>query len=158
MRYAGGRSDERARSLKVPSHADPVLLELALGLYRRLFTRRAALHTIGVTLSNFVPAGGEQGCLFAEREAGRRAALYQAFDGVRSAFGHGALVSGRALRLKGRLDEDRHGVLVAGVCQSRHDLLRRDRDAEGGQQRGQPLGRGRHGGRQHGPPPTSNAS
>ena len=54
----------------------------------------------------------EQGCLFAEREAGRRAALYQAFDGVRSEFGHGALVSGRALHLKGRLAEDQHGFVL----------------------------------------------
>src|SRR5262249_13785039 len=51
----------------------------------------------------------EQGSLFDEREAGRRAALFQAFDGVRRAFGHGVLVSGRAPHLKGRLDQDRHG-------------------------------------------------
>jgi DNA polymerase-4 len=112
LRYAGGHADDRARSLKIATHADPVVLELALDLYHRLFTRRAALHAIGVTLSNFFRAEGEQGCLFAEREAGRRAALYQAFDGVRSEFGHGALVSGRALHLKGRLAEDQHGFVL----------------------------------------------
>jgi DNA polymerase-4 len=112
LRYAGGDGDERARSLKTPSHNDPVVLELALDLLRRLFTRRAALHAIGVTLSNFVRAGGEQGALFDEHEAGRRAALYQAFDGVRETYGHGVLVSGRALRLKGRLAEDRHGFVL----------------------------------------------
>jgi hypothetical protein len=31
---------------------------------------------------------------------------------VRSAYGHGALVSGRALFLKGRLEEDRHGFVL----------------------------------------------
>lgn len=112
LRYAGGDGDERARSLKTPSHNDPVVLELALDLLRRLFTRRAALHSLGVTLSNFVRAEGEQGSLFDEREAGRRAALYQAFDGVREAYGHGVLVSGRALHLKGRLAEDRHGFVL----------------------------------------------
>jgi DNA polymerase-4 len=112
LRYAGGDGDERARSLKTPSHNDPVVLELALDLLRRLFTRRAALHSIGVTLSNFVRAGSEQGSLFDEREAGRRAALYEAFDGVREAYGHGVLVSGRALHLKGRLDEDQHGFVL----------------------------------------------
>jgi DNA polymerase-4 len=112
LRYAGGHGDERARSLKTPTHNDPVVLELALDLLRRLFTRRAALHAIGVTLSNFVRAEGEQGSLFDEREAGRRAALFQAFDGVREAYGHGVLVSGRALHLKGRLKEDQHGFVL----------------------------------------------
>lgn len=112
LRYAGGDGDERARSLKTPSHNDPVVLELALDLLRRLFTRRAALHSIGVTLSGFVRAEGEQGSLFDEREAGRRAALYRAFDGVRAAYGHGVLVSGRALHLKGRLAEDQHGFVL----------------------------------------------
>jgi len=112
LRHADGEGDERARSLGQPSHTDPVVLELALGLLRRLFTRRVALHAVGVTLSNFVPAGGDQGSLFDEREAGRRAALYRAFDGVRAAYGHGAVVSGRALGLKGRLAEDRHGFVL----------------------------------------------
>jgi len=89
-----------------------VVLELALDLLRRLFTRRVALHLVGVTLSNFVARMAEQGSLFDEREAGRRAALFQAFDGVRREFGHGVLVSGRALHLKGRLEEDRHGFVL----------------------------------------------
>jgi hypothetical protein len=103
---------EQARALAIPSDADPTVLELALTLLGRLFTRRVALHAIGITLSRFASRLGEQGSLFDEREAGRRAALYQAFDGVRQAFGHGVLVSGRALHLKGRLDEDRHGFVL----------------------------------------------
>jgi DNA polymerase-4 len=112
LRYSDGEGDERARTLRSPSDADPVLLEPALDLLRRLFTRRVALHHVGVTLSQFASRLGEQGSLFDEREAGRRAALFRAFDGVRSAYGHGALVSGRALHLKGRLEEDRHGFVL----------------------------------------------
>ena len=112
LRYADGEGDEQARSMRLPSDTDPVVGELALELLRRLFTRRVALHAIGVTLSNFSSALGEQGSLFDEVEAGRRHALYRAFDGVRDAYGHGALVSGRALHLKGRLDEDRHGFVL----------------------------------------------
>jgi len=112
LRYGDGEGAESARSLGVASDADPVVLLLALELLRRQFTRRVALHTLGVTLSNFVRGGGEQGDLFAEREAGRRAALYRAFDGVRAQFGHGVLVSGRALHLKGRLEEDEHGFVL----------------------------------------------
>ncbi len=84
----------------------------ALELLRRLFTRRVALHGVGVTLSHFERGGADQGDLFDEREAGRRAALYRAFDAIRDDFGHGVLVSGRALHLKGRLDEDEHGFVL----------------------------------------------
>ncbi|MEK7824562.1 MAG: hypothetical protein AAB290_05945, partial [Candidatus Eisenbacteria bacterium] len=112
LRYADGETAEQARSLAHPSDADPVVLGLALALLGRLFTRRVALHAIGVTLSQFASRLAEQGSLFDEREAGRRAALFQAFDGIRQAFGHGVLVSGRALHLKGRLDEDRHGFVL----------------------------------------------
>ncbi|HEY3216000.1 MAG TPA: DNA polymerase IV [Candidatus Eisenbacteria bacterium] len=112
LRYSDGESAEQARSLRCPSDADPVVLELALELLGRLFRRRVALHQVGVTLSNFVARLGEQGALFDETEAGRRAALFRAFDGVRSAYGHGVLVSGHALHLKGRLDEDQHGFVL----------------------------------------------
>ena len=112
LRYQDGEGAEQERSLRSPSEADPVVLETALALMGKLFTRRVALHALGITLSNFVPASGEQGALFDEREAGRRAALYRAFDRVRGAYGHGVLVSGRALHLKGRLTEDRHGFVL----------------------------------------------
>lgn len=112
LRYADGEGAEQARSLAQPSDTDPVVLGLALELLRRQFTRRVALHGLGVTLSHFVRGAGEQGSLFDEREAGRRADLYRAFDGVRRSYGHGVLVSGRALRLKGRLEEDRHGFVL----------------------------------------------
>jgi DNA polymerase-4 len=112
LRYGDGEGAESARSLAIPSDADPVILALALELLRRQFTRRVALHGLGVTLSSFVRGGCEQGSLFDEREAGRRAALYHAFDRVRAEFGHGVLVSGRALHLKGRLEEDEHGFIL----------------------------------------------
>jgi DNA polymerase-4 len=112
LRYADGEGAEQARSLPQPSDADPVVLALALETLTRLFARRVALHHVGLALSGFARVGGEQGALFEEREAGRRAALYRAFDGVRDCFGHGVLVSGRALHLKGRLEEDEHGFVL----------------------------------------------
>jgi DNA polymerase IV len=112
LRYSDGEGAERERSLSQASDTDPVVLELALDLLRRLFTRRVALHAAGVRMSNFARAGGEQGSLFDEREAGRRAQLYKAFDHVRGEFGHGVLVSGRALRLKHTVAEDRHGFVL----------------------------------------------
>jgi len=112
LRYADGESAEQARSLRLPSDTDPVVLQLALALLGELFARRVALHALGVTLSSFRRAGADQGALFEEREAGRRAALFRAFDRVRAAYGHGVLKSGRALNLVGRLEEDRHGFVL----------------------------------------------
>ncbi len=112
LRYSDGESADQSRSLKQPSAVDPVVLELALQLHTRLYTRRVSLHAIGVTLSNFAHGAAEQGALFDEREAGRHAALCEALDRVRSDFGHGAVVSGRALHLKGRVNEDRYGFVL----------------------------------------------
>ncbi len=112
LRYGDDAWGERARTLAQPTDTDPIVLGAALEILGRLFTRRVALHGVGLTLSSFVAAGAEQGALFDEREAGRRAALYRAFDGVRENFGHGVLVSGRALRLKGRLEENEHGFVL----------------------------------------------
>ncbi|MBI1798642.1 MAG: DNA polymerase IV [Candidatus Eisenbacteria bacterium] len=112
LRYADGEGTERSRTLGTVSDADPPVIETARALLAALFTRRVALHAVGLTLSNFSPAGAEQGALFEEREAGRRAALYHAFDRVRGAYGHGVVISGRALHLKGRLDEDRNGFVL----------------------------------------------
>ncbi|NOT33630.1 MAG: DNA polymerase IV [Candidatus Eisenbacteria bacterium] len=112
FRYTDDESDEQARSLKIPSSTDPVVLAVALDILCRRFTRRVALHAVGVSLSNFASDLAEQGSLFDEAEAGRRQALYEAFDGVRDAYGHGVLVSGRALNLKGRVKEDRHGFVL----------------------------------------------
>jgi len=112
LRYADQEGSEQARSLPSPSDADPVVLTLALDLLRRQFTRRVALHGVGVTLSNFASRVGEQGELFDAGASFRRESLLRAFDDVRGAFGHGVLVSGRALHLKGRLAEDRHGFVL----------------------------------------------
>ena len=112
LRYSDGESADQARSLKQASAVDPVVLELALALHERLYTRRVSLHAIGLTLSNFAQGAAEQGALFDEREAGRRAALCEALDRVRGDYGHGAVVSGRALHLKGRVNEDRYGFVL----------------------------------------------
>lgn len=112
LRYADQEGAEQARSLPAPSDADPVVLTLALDLLRRQFTRRVALHGVGVTLSSFESRVGEQGELFDAGASFRRESLLRAFDDVRGAYGHGVLVSGRALHLKGRLAEDRHGFVL----------------------------------------------
>ncbi len=112
LRYSDGESAEQARSLRQPSAVDPVVLALALDLLRRQATRRVALHAVGVTLSQFTRDTAEQGALFDEAQAGRRAALCEALDRVRADHGHGAVVSGRALHLRGTVPQDRHGFVL----------------------------------------------
>jgi hypothetical protein len=112
LRYADGEGAEQARGLAAPSSVDPIVLETALRLMRKLFVRRVALHNIGLTLSSFVTGAAEQGSLFDEARAGKRDALLEAFDHVRDSYGHGVLVSGRALHLKGRLAQDKHGFVL----------------------------------------------
>jgi len=112
LRYSDGEGAERSRTLRTPSAVDPVVLALALQLLRGLFTRRVSLHAVGVTLSGFVRETCEQGALFDEPEAGRRAALCDALDVVRGHYGHGAIVSGRALHLQDHTRRDRYGFVL----------------------------------------------
>ena len=112
LRHSDGEGAEQARSLATPSDVDPVVLSLALELLHRQFTRRVALHGVGVTLSHFASRVGEQGELFDAGATFRRESLLRALDQVRGVYGHGVLVSGRALHLKGRLAEDRHGFVL----------------------------------------------
>ncbi len=112
LRWSSGESAEQSRTLPQASAVDPVVLALARELLARLDTRRVTLHALGVTLSQFVVGASEQGALFDEPEAGRRAALCQALDQVRGTFGSGVLLSGRALHLKGRVRRDRYGLVL----------------------------------------------
>lgn len=112
LRYADGVGADQARGLAAPSSVDPIVLEAALRLMRRLFVRRVALHNVGLTLSGFVTGVAEQASLFDGARAGKQDALLEAFDHVRDSYGHGVLVSGRALHLKDRLEQDKHGFVL----------------------------------------------
>ncbi len=74
LRYSDGEGDEQARRWRCPRRWTR-RLALALVLLRRLFTRRVSLHARGRDVVGFTREAGEQGALFDEREAGRRAAL-----------------------------------------------------------------------------------
>lgn len=112
LRYSDGECAEQSRTMRVASAVDPVIGALAFELLARLFTRRVSLHAIGVTLSGFVRDAAEQGALFDEPEAGRRAALCDALDHVRDSYGDGAIVSGRALKLAESHEQDRYGFVL----------------------------------------------
>ncbi|MBI5836996.1 MAG: DNA polymerase IV [Candidatus Eisenbacteria bacterium] len=111
MRTSDGQGDTRSRTLAEPTDLDSLLFETARDLLRRMHTRRVALHLVGVRATGLGPAGGRQGRLF-DADPAREASLLGALDEVRGRFGHGAVVSGGALHLLGRLEQNEHGFVL----------------------------------------------
>ena len=102
LRYADGEGAERARSLAPPSDADPIVLELALALLaapvhapRR--APRARRHALELRPPR---AASRARCSTSARPAGAPRSSARSTACAR-AYGHGVLVSGRALQLRG---------------------------------------------------------
>jgi hypothetical protein len=71
-----------------------------------------ALRRVGVELSGFLLAAGEQLDCLAARPREREAELAGGVDRVRDRYGHGALVAGRALALLDGHARDRYGFVL----------------------------------------------
>jgi DNA polymerase-4 len=111
MRASDGQSDSHARTLPQPTDLDSDLFETARTLLRRMHTRRVALHRVGVAATDIRPTQARQGRLF-EADPQREASLLGAFDAVRERYGHSAIVSGQALHLVGKLEQNEHGFVL----------------------------------------------
>jgi len=111
MRTADGQGDARSRTLEQPTDLDSDLFETARALLCRMHTRRVALHRVGVSATDIRRAQGRQGRLF-EADPQREASLLGAFDAVRERYGHSAIVSGQALHLVGRLEQNERGFVL----------------------------------------------
>jgi DNA polymerase-4 len=111
-RYSSGGEREAARTLHAPTGLDGELFEAALALLRPLLARRSALRLVGVSLSSLCMASQPQGDLYEERRSFREAELCGGIDRVRDRFGHGAIVSGRALYLMKKVKRDRYGYIL----------------------------------------------
>lgn len=103
--------DGREKTLHSPTDLDSEIFETARTLLRAMHTRRVALHRVGVSVTNIAPLSARQGLLFDEGPE-RESALLKGMDGVRNQFGHSALVSGQALHLLGKLEQDEHGFVL----------------------------------------------
>lgn len=111
MRTSDGQGDAHARTLPQPTDLDSGLFEAARALLARMHTRRVALHRVGVSATDIRRAPARQGRLF-EADPQREASLLGALDAVRERYGHAAIVSGQALHLVGKLEQNEHGFVL----------------------------------------------
>lgn len=105
IRYKGFETITRARTLREPTHLDPIVFETVNELFDRNWDRRRKVRLLGVALTSFTH-GGEQLDLL---DAGRREKLErlaQATDALRDRFGFSKLQFGGSMAKPSRQEED----------------------------------------------------
>jgi DNA polymerase-4 len=107
VRHSDGAEQDCSARI-APSAFDDDLQPAARALFRKAFARRVALRFLGVRLAPLEPADGQLG-LFEDPSVAR---FHAAADAVRDRFGHGALVSGRAIALLATLPKDAYGYVL----------------------------------------------
>jgi len=110
LRYSDYHGMARRRKLPEPTNLDGEIYGLARTLFHELHTRRVSLRHVGVTLSNFVRTEVAQMKLFDPFERDRR--LTRAIDSVRSRFGFGSVITGKALELMNTLERTNNGYVL----------------------------------------------
>ena len=100
---------DNERSVSFPPTAyDQDLQPLARQLLAKLYTRRVTFRFVGVQLSRFSLEDGQLE-LFTDAALVR---FTGAVDAIRDKFGHGAIVSGRAIELLNSLPKDAYGYVL----------------------------------------------
>jgi DNA polymerase-4 len=118
IRHADHQWAEGRAALRPPSNDDAVLKEAARARLERLYIRRLPLRLLGVELSPLT-AIDRQSELFPDPEAERRQRLGACKDDIRQRFGFLSLVSGTALQLGERLEQDRDNYRLRTPCLTR---------------------------------------
>ena len=109
LRYVDGGYVERSRTLKVATRHEANLIPLAERMLKDMFTRRVAVHLVGVALSGLVPVDGFQRALFDGDREESLERLGDAIQKVRERHGFGAIIQGAAMELIDLLPRDRDG-------------------------------------------------
>ncbi len=117
LRYVDSLSAARATRLAPPTHDEKQLLAAALEVFRALFTRRAALRFIGVSVTHLEP-DRRQNELF-DMDANRRWYLNRGMDRVRGRYGWNALYYGKGLQLREHYETKQNGLVLSTPCLSR---------------------------------------
>jgi len=113
LRYTDGEGCARASSFPSPTSVDAQIYARAATLLDALFTRRVAVHNVGIEISNFGRAAGQQLDLLEGENAGiRQADLEAGVDRVRDRFGFAAIMGGPSLDLADRIPRDAHGYVL----------------------------------------------
>jgi DNA polymerase-4 len=110
LRYDDWKQFSAARSLPEPTAREEELFTVVLALLGQLHRRRVALRHVGLVLSNFSPARGDD--LLTAPADRRRDRLHEAVDAIRRRWGHAAVVSGQSINLLGRLEQNDYGFVL----------------------------------------------
>jgi len=116
IRYSDFADAAASRRLPRATALDGDIYATALEVLQGLFSRRASLRHVGVTLSGFRPASAHQTALFEETHDSRSANLCACLDNLRRRFGHSIVVAGDSIALLGRLRRDPHGYVLRTPC------------------------------------------
>jgi DNA polymerase IV len=106
IRYAGFQTITRARTLREPTHLDPIVFEAVKKLFDRHWDRRRKVRLVGVALSSFTH-GSEQLDLLGGERREKLERLAQATDALRDRFGFSKIQFGASMTKAGRNGEHR---------------------------------------------------
>lgn len=137
IRYRDFVEEIASRKLPAPTQLDSEIFGRALKLLDALYTRRAALRLVGMSLAGLAPSGRfRQSELFAmddlvdgdDSKGGsdptelpgatripqqrRELRLLESLDAIRRRYGYSAVVCGKSLHLLGKLPQDDHGFIL----------------------------------------------
>ena len=96
IRYAGFQTITRARTLREPTHLDPIVFETVNQLFERNWDRRRKVRLLGVALSSFTHGGEQLDLLDASRRE-KLERLAQATDALRDRFGFSKIQFGGSM-------------------------------------------------------------
>jgi len=117
LRYTDSLSVHRTERLALPTNDERVLLDGAMAIFEKLFTRRVAVRLAGVSVMNLEP-DRRQSDLF-DRDANRRWYLNRGMDAIRGRFGWNALYYGNGLELREHYATKPGGLVLSTPCLSR---------------------------------------
>ena len=104
IRYQGFETFTRARTLREPTHLDPVIFDTVNELFDRNWDRRRKVRLLGVALSSFTHGGEQLGLLDAQRRE-KLERLAKAADALRDRFGFSKVQFGGSISRARRHDE-----------------------------------------------------
>jgi len=105
IRYAGFQTITRARTLREPTHVDPMVFETVKRLFERYWDRHRKVRLVGVALSSFTHGGEQLDLLDASRRE-KLERLAQATDALRDRFGFSKIQFGGSMAKARRDDEE----------------------------------------------------
>src|SRR5215472_7249510 len=117
LRYVDHYSANQTVRLLRATNDERELLAAGKELFAKLFTRRVAIHLMGVSVTN-LEADRRQNELF-DTDANRRWYLNREVDRVRVRYGWNAVFYGKGLELREHYSTKENGLLLSTTCLSR---------------------------------------